>query len=346
MSLRLKPLADQVIVILGASSGIGLATARLGASQGARMVLAARSAHALERLATELRRGRGDAIAVTCDVSSEDDVRRVAARAIDAFGRIDTWVNNAAVSAYGTCLEVSSADMRRIMDVNFWGVVHGSRVACGHMREHGGALINLGSVLSDRAVPLQGAYSASKHAIKGWTDALRVELGVEGVPISVTLIKPSAIGTPYAEHASNYFPDQPTHLPPVYAPRSVAKAILHAAQHPTRDIVVGGSGVVLSMAGAIAPRLTDALLARFLVPGMHSGRLPGGRSAVHEPSEDLRERGDYPGIVRPSLYTALATHPRLAALAAGAAAGLLLMTRSRGRFTAPAPAAAASETPV
>ena len=184
-----------VIVILGASSGIGLATARLTASRRASLVLAARSTDALAQLVAEIRAAGGDAVAVTADVSIEEDVRRVAAVANPAYGHIDTWINNAAVSAYGACRDVPVSDMRRIMDTNFWGVVFGSRIACAHLEQRGGALINVGSVLSDRAVPLQGVYSASKHAIKAWTDALRDELRAAGTPISVTLIKPAAINT-------------------------------------------------------------------------------------------------------------------------------------------------------
>jgi len=308
MNIRLKPLDEQVIVILGASSGIGLATARLAAGRGARLVLASRSPHALDRLAAELDGTGRRVVTVTADVSHEDDVRRVADAALRHFGGFDTWINNAAVSAYGTCLDVSLADMRRIIDTNLFGVVHGSRIACAHLRRTGGALINIGSIVSDRAVPLQGMYSASKHAIKAWTDALRAELQYERAPVSVTLIKPSAIDTPYAEHARNYLPDQPTHSPPVYTPRAVARAILYAAEHPVRDIVVGSAGKLLGALSAVSPGLTDLLMARVLLPATHSGRPPRGRPILDQPGEDLRERGDYRGIARPSLYTALRRH--------------------------------------
>jgi short-subunit dehydrogenase len=323
MKVRLKPLHEQVMVITGASSGIGLATARLAAARGARVVLAARSANALRQLEAEIRAASGRAIAVTADVSSEQDVLRVADEATRAYGGFDTWVNNAAVSAYGACTEVAVDDMRRIMDTNFWGMVYGSRVACGHLRHKRGALINVGSVVSDRAVPLQGIYSASKHAIKGWTDSLRAELQHARVPISVTLIKPAAIGTPYAEHAAKYTPDQPTHVPPVYAPESVAEAIVYAAAHPVREVVVGGAGKLLTLVSFFAPSLTDRLLAGLMLPATHSGRPRHGGTALFQPSEDLRERGDYPGIVRPSLYTWLATHPRAAGLV-GLGAALVL----------------------
>jgi short-subunit dehydrogenase len=334
MKLRLKPVRDQVMVITGATSGIGLSTARLAHRRGARLVLAARSERALTQLGAELGGPAGRAIAVPADVSREQDVERLAAAARGTFGGFDTWINNAAVSAYGKCLDVTLEDMRRIMDTNFWGVVYGSRAACAHLRESGGALINVGSVVSDRAVPLQGPYSASKHAIKAWTDALRVELAYERVPISVTLIKPSAIDTPYALNANNYLDDQPSHTPPVYTPESVAKAILYAAEHPVRDVVVGSAGKVLSLASVLAPRLTDALMTTVILPGTHSGRRREGHPALYQPSEHLRVRGDYQGIVRGSIYTALGTRRTLVqSLAVGAAltTGALLLASKAGR---------------
>jgi short-subunit dehydrogenase len=328
--MRLKPLDEQVIVIMGASSGIGLATARLAADAGARVVLAARSTNALEQLVNEIRLHGGEAVAVPADVSVEADVHRVADEAARIFGGFDTWINNAAVSAYGSCTEVSLPDMRRIMETNFWGTVYGSRIACEHLRNKGGALINLGSVLSDRSVPLQGIYSATKQAIKAWTDALRVELAHDRVPISVSLIKPAAINTPYAEHARNYLPDQPTHTFPVYTTRSVARAILHAAAHPVREVVVGSGGKVLRVASAIAPSFVDSLTNRFLMRGFHSGRPSHGRPALYEATEDLREDGEYRGLVRPSLYTALRIRPKTTGLLVLGAAALLMAVRKAG----------------
>ena len=206
MNVQLKPLKQQVVVILGASSGIGLATARLAAARGARLVLAARSRNALGRLAAQLDSTGSRVVTVVADVSIEADVRRVADAALDRFGGFDTWINDAAVPPTAPASTCHSKDLRRIIDTNLFGCVHGSRVACAHLRRTGGALINMGSIVGDRAVPLQGMYSASKHAIKAWTDTLRMELQAENAPVSVTLVKPSAIDTPYAEHARNISP--------------------------------------------------------------------------------------------------------------------------------------------
>ena len=323
MKLRLKKLKYQVMVVTGASSGIGLATARRAARRGARLVLAARSEADLEQLAQEIRSEGGQAVAVAADVAREEDVQRIAEAALREFGGFDTWVNNAGVSVYGRALDVSVDDMRQVFETNFWGVVHGSRIACRYLREHGGALINLGSEVSEVAVPLQAIYSASKHAIKGWTDALRMELEHEQAPVSVTLIKPGPIDTPYTEHAGNYLEDQPQHAPPVYDPESVAEAILHAATTPVRDLFVGSGAKMMAALEKMSPRLADRVGESFVLPGTHSGRPRRGQEALHTAGGGLRERGDYPGMVRKSVYTRAAMHPALTA-AAAVGAGLLV----------------------
>ncbi|HTV03172.1 MAG TPA: SDR family oxidoreductase [Luteitalea sp.] len=316
MRVQLKPISEQVIVITGASSGIGLATARLAAKQGAKLVVAARSGDDLSQLVQELEASGCEATSIDADVSDEAQVRRIAKVAIERFGGFDTWVNNAGVSVYGDCLTVPVADMRRIFETNVWGVVHGSRVACEHLLQRGGALINVGSEVSDKAVPLQGAYSASKHAVKGWTDALRMELEQRSAPISVTLIKPGPIDTPYTQHAKNYLADKPTHAPPVYRPESVAEAILYAARTPVRDLFIGSGARMVAAMDRWAPRLTDRVVGRMVSRGTHSGRPVSGGDALYEPGGGLQERGDYEGMTRRSLYTSAAMHP----VAAGAVA--------------------------
>ncbi len=274
MNISLKPLCSQVIVITGASSGIDLVTARMAARQGAKLVLAARNEDALRQLVKEIRKPGGEAIYVVADVGQED-VNRIAEAVIASFGGFDTWVNNAGISIFGRCLEVSIPDMKRMFDTNFWGAVYGSRVAANHFKQRGsaGALINIGSFLGDRAVVVQPTYSAAKHALHGWTDALRMELEAEKAPVSVTLIHPGRIDTPYNEHARSYMPKQPTHRGMIYSPEAVAEAILYAAEHPKRDMFVGFQAKFLAILGAISPRLTDKLMEVWAFPSQQSNRL-------------------------------------------------------------------------
>lgn len=258
MSPSLKPLNQQVIVITGASSGIGLATAQDAARAGARVVLAARSGDVLEAIVATLVQQGHEAIHVVADVAERDQVQRIADAAIDRFGRIDTWANVAGVTIYGKIEDVAEADARRLFEINFWGMVHGSLVALPHLRRHGGALINVGSEASEVAVPLQGMYSASKHAVKGFTDALRIEVaGVDDAPVSITLIEPTAVNTPLPEHARNYLDRQPKLPTPQLDPHKVAAAILEAAQTPTRETKVGLMAALDVAVEKMAPALAD-----------------------------------------------------------------------------------------
>ncbi len=318
--MKLKPLDQQVIVITGGTSGIGLATARRAAERGARVVLCSRNESELQETVDQIGRSGGTAHAVVADVSSPNDTERLAAAAVERFGALDTWVNNAGVSFYGRLTEVAIEDMRQVFEVNFWGMVYGSRAAIPHLRGRGGALINMGSIVSDRAIPLQGAYSASKHAVKGFTDALRMELEEEKAPVSVTLIKPSAIDTPYFQHAKNYMEVEPKPPAPVYAPEVVANAILRAAEHPVRDITIGGGGRLLTALGTALPRVTDFYMERAMFRGQRSDTPASARSGnLFQPSgQENLERGGYEGhVMRSSLYTRAALSPGKALLAAG-----------------------------
>ena len=327
MVASLKPLHQQVIVITGASSGIGLTTARMAAREGAAVVLAARNDEALAHLEQEITGAGGRAARVAADVGSEADVRRIAEVAAERFGGFDTWVNNAGVSIYGRLEEVPFEDQRRLFETNFWGVVYGSRVAVESLKARGGALINVGSTLSDRAIPLQGIYVASKHAVKGFTDALRMEIEEAGYPVSVTLIKPAAIDTPYRQHAKNYLPTEPENPPPVYAPETVARAILHAAAHPERDVFVGAAGKLFSVMEKVAPRLTDLVMEKTMFRQQHSDRpaRPRDEHALYAAGNGgrggtLRERGGYGGhVAEMSFYTSAVLHPWVSAAILGAA---------------------------
>ena len=313
------------MVITGASSGIGLTTARMAAEKGVRLVLASRNEEALAKLADEITNAGGEAVYIAADVGIFGDVKKIAAEALNKFGGFDTWVNNAGVSIYGKLMAVPIQDMRQLFETNFWGMVYGSLVAASNMKASGGAIINIGSTLSDRAIPIQGIYCASKHAAKGFTDALRMELEADGFPISVTLIKPSAINTPYKEHAKNYLGIQPENPPPVYAPETVAEAILHCAENQVRDLFVGGAGKALSTIGEYAPRLTDRIMETTML-GQTANDAPDSDRALeglYEPNDSrLSERGNYDGhVAESSLYTKASLHPVLTgtALALGAA---------------------------
>ncbi|MGH7528607.1 MAG: SDR family oxidoreductase [Gemmatimonadales bacterium] len=318
MRPRLKKLADQVIVITGASSGIGLVTAKMAAGRGARVLLAARNQSDLERAVEEIRRQGGRAVYAVADVADPEDVERIAETAIREYGRIDTWVNNAAVAVYGRLMDLSVADMRRQFDVNYWGQVYGSRAAVPQLKRQGGALINVASAVADRAIPLQGNYCAGKYALKAFTDALRMELEEERAPVSVTLVKPGSIDTPLFEKARTLLGVEPQPVPPVYAPELVARAILECGERPTRDIIVSGMGKLLSVAGTAAPRMTDRYMERTTFESQKTDRplSPTRRDNLYEPVEhDGGERGkNWAGRVHPrSLYTAAALHPGVTA---------------------------------
>jgi short-subunit dehydrogenase len=343
--MRLKPLGEQVVVITGASSGIGLATARMAAKQGAKLVLAARNESGLRELADEINARGGEALAVVTDVGVEAEVEALGLAATNRFGGFDTWINNAGTSIFGDMLKIPTEDSRKLFETNFWGVVYGSLVAARHLRTRpgGGTLINLGSVLSDRAIPVQGMYSATKHAVKGFTDALRMELEAADAPVSVTLVKPSAIDTPYAKRSRNWMEEEPTLPPPVYAPDVVARTILHCAEHSEREVTVGGGGKMLAGLGHWAPRIVDWVMEATMIQAEKKGpRKSNPAGTLYEPAHGLEERGQYEGhVMESSLYTAARLHPGLTALAVvgvGAVlAGAALAAVSTPSKTAPWP---------
>jgi short-subunit dehydrogenase len=325
--MKHKRLSDQVLVITGASSGIGRATALAAARRGARVVLVARDGESLRDVGLEITQRGGRALEIVADVGSPEAVREVARVAESELGGFDTWVNNAGGSIFGRLEDVCLDDARRLFETNYWGVVHGSLVAAERLRERGGAIVNVGSALSDRSIPLQGHYCATKHAVKAFTDALRMELERDGAPVSVSLVKPSAIATPFPQHALNRLRSgEPALPPPVYAPELVAHAILECARRPLRDVAVGGGGRLLTVAGTLMPRMTDRFMeARFFEQQRRDGRSgANGRSTLHAASPGSgRVNGDHAGhVMRTSLYTATRLHPWRVALGVGAALGL------------------------
>lgn len=330
MRLQLKPLREQVIVITGAGSGIGAATARMAARRGAKVVLCGRSEHALRQLADEIAGAGGQATVVVADAGIPEDHERILQEALQAHGRVDTWVNNAGVSIFGALEEVPIEDQRKLFETDYWGVVYGSMTAVRHMKvTGGGAVINVGSEVSDRAVPLQGAYSAAKHAVKGFTDALRMELREQGAPVSVTLIKPASIATGFTEHARNYMDVQPELPPPVYAAETVAEAILHAAEHPVRDLYVGSASRAISALGQNMPGLADRMAGWLMRHQRSKEPAVQGQDSLYEGG------GAHPAPRRPgrrrSVYTYAAMHQGTSWVAAAALIGGAALWMTRGR---------------
>ena len=334
MGMKLKSVADQTIVITGASSGIGLATAREAARRGANVVLASRDEHDLRKAVDDIRVGGGEAMYVVGDVADRDSMERLAEKASLEFGGFDTWINNAGVSVYGRIEHVSVEDARQLFETNYWGVVNGSLAALPHLRRRGaGVLINVGSVLSETGYPLQGHYAASKHAVKGFTDSLRIELDEEDAPIVVTLIQPTAIDTPYPEHAKNYLSTEPKHAPPVYEPEIVADAILACAERPHRNLRVGGGAKMFTMMEKVAPGLGDRMKYSH-VEQQQSDEPARDEDTLYAPRpNDGRVHGRYPGhVMKRSVYTSMAKRPRVtAATALGVAALGFVAARALSR---------------
>jgi short-subunit dehydrogenase len=331
--MNLKKINQQTMVITGATSGIGLSTARMAAANGARLVLIARNEDALRQLTDEINSNGGEAIYFAADVADEGALREAAAQAQTRFGGFDTWVNNAGGSIYGRIMDVPTEDLRRLFETNVWGVVNGSKIAVDHLRRRGGALINVGSEVSDAVVPIQGMYSASKHAVKAFTEALRMELEADSQPISVTLIKPTAIHTPFPENAKNYLPYEPQLPPPVYAPELVAEAILHCAENPTPEFFVGETAKLHSTMAKLMPRSSEKMNEMMIDSMQNSGEpaRAGRRDGLYESNSNLRERGARERyVLENSLYQKAMLHPVITgALAVGAGLGIAALVSSR-----------------
>jgi short-subunit dehydrogenase len=332
-----RPLTEQVVVITGASSGIGRETAHQVARHGASLVLVARNEAALQETAAEVEALGGHVLVVAADVAEPDQMQRVADEAITRFGRIDTWVNGASVATYATVEQTTNDEMRRIIEVNLLGVIYGTKAALPLLRQSSGTLINISSVTGVRAVPLLSAYSAAKHGINGFSDSLRMELDRDRAGVSVTTILPYGINTPFFNHARSKLGVLPRPTPPAYEPAAVAEAIVWAAEHPTREIVVGGAGKGV----ALMQRLSPALLDHVMTAGglafkmQQSTRPDDGVDNLFTPtSEPYAIRGEFGGITIPGNgYTrTFEFHPMRQRLAAvGILLALAAFVRRAGR---------------
>jgi NAD(P)-dependent dehydrogenase (short-subunit alcohol dehydrogenase family) len=259
---QLKPVGDQVVVLMGASSGIGRESALRFARKGAKVVVSARGEEGLDSLVQEIRDEGGEATYVVADTSDFGQVEAVADRAVEEYGRLDTWVHLAAVGLFATFEETTPEEFARVVDVNLMGQVYGAMAALPHLKREGrGALIHISSVEAKRSFPFHSAYGASKHGIDGFLEALRAELRHEGWPIGVTQVMPGTINTPFFDKGRSKVGVKAVGIPPIYEPETVANIILYAAEHPARDLVSGGAAQALILNQRLSPRLLDAVLA-------------------------------------------------------------------------------------
>lgn len=253
-----------VAVITGASSGIGRATAHALAERGARLVLAARRSEMLEEVARECADLGGLAIAVPTDVTREEDVEHLARQAIEGFGSIDLWFNNAGVGAFGRLEEIPSETWRRVIETNVFGYMYGAKAAIRQFRAQGhGLLINNASIVGRLGKPDSTPYATSKFAVRGFSESLRQEL-MDQPDIHVCTILPAVIDTPFFEHAANFSHRRVRAAPPVYAPEKVARTVLGLVQYPRAEVIVGGAGHMASFLKRLAPSLMTWISARTL----------------------------------------------------------------------------------
>src|SRR4028119_699294 len=262
MSMRLKPVEEQAVGLMGASSGIGRESALRFAGRGAKVVVSARGEEGLDSLVEEIWQEGGEATAVVADTSEFEQVKAVADRAVEEDGRLDTWVPLAGVGLFATFEQTTPEEFERVIDVNLMGQVYGAMAALPHLKREGrGALIHISSVEAKRSFPFHSAYGASKHGIDGFLEALRVELKHDGWPISVTQVLPGTINTPFFDKGRSKVGVKAVGIPPIYEPETVANIILYAAENPARDLVSGGAAQALILNQRLSPRMLDAILA-------------------------------------------------------------------------------------
>jgi len=326
----------RVIVITGGSSGIGHATALEFARRGDCVAIAARGAEALARTAAEIDAAGGQALAITADVARFEDVARIAAETIATFGRIDVWINNASVAEWGTVESLDVAGIDRVIAVDLLGTIYGCKAVLPHFRARGrGVIINVASGLAERAVPLLSTYSAAKAGVKGFTDALRMELAAAESGVDVVLVLPSSINTPFYSNGRSRLGVRPHPVSVIYPPKAVAEAIVKVAGNPQREVYVGAMAKLLS----IAQRLSPAAMDEYMLQGGRMFReqttsIPdAGQSNLFTSPNDSRIEGDFTAESRRgSWYTrTFGTHPGLSVVLAAAASVALLATLRKRR---------------
>jgi NAD(P)-dependent dehydrogenase (short-subunit alcohol dehydrogenase family) len=285
---------SRTVVVTGASAGVGRAAATAFGAQGDRVALIARGQEGLEGAARDVERAGGRALILPCDVTDAAAVDAAADRAETELGPIDVWVNDAMAAVLAFVHETDPADFRRVTEVTYLGCVHGTMAALARMRPRDrGVIVQVGSALSYRAIPLQASYCGAKFAIRGFTDALRTELMHEGSGVRVTMVQLPGLNTPQFTWVRTTLRRQPQPVPPIYQPELAADAIVTAAANPRRELWLGVNTAITIIGNHIAPRLADRYLAKTNVKAQQTDEPldPSRPDYLHEPLDVSGDRG-------------------------------------------------------
>jgi NAD(P)-dependent dehydrogenase (short-subunit alcohol dehydrogenase family) len=329
---------DSVVVVTGASAGVGRATARAFGKHGARVALLSRAGPGLDEAAREIARHGGRALAIPTDVADPEQVEAAASRVEHELGPIDVWVNDAMASIFARAWDVHPEEFLRATQVTYLGGVHGTLAALKRMRSRDrGTIVNVGSALAYRAIPLQAAYCGAKHALRGFTDSVRCELMNEGSRVHVTMVHLPGLNTPqFTWVRVRGLPNAPKPVPPIYQPEIAADAIVWAAGHKRRETWVGGSTVATIIGNKLAPKVADRYLAKTNVEAQQTDEpiKPGRRDYLFDPvADDRGAHGPFDSEAKTRSWQWRATKHRRAALTAGglaaAGGGIAALARRR-----------------
>jgi NAD(P)-dependent dehydrogenase (short-subunit alcohol dehydrogenase family) len=332
----------QTVVVTGASGGIGRATALAFAARGARVALIARGETGLAGAVRDIERGGGQALAIPTDVADADQVEAAAARAEEALGPIDVWVNVAFTSVFAPFCEITPAEFKRVTEVAYLGYVYGTMAALSRMRPRdAGTIVQVGSALAYRGIPLQSAYCGAKHAIQGFNESLRCELLHDKSNVHVTMVQLPAVNTPQFDWVLSRLPKPAQPVPPIYQPEVAARAVVHAADRPQRrEYWVGGSTVGTLIANAVAPGLLDRYLGRTGFSSQQVDRAEPAHRATNlwkpadgEDGHDYTSHGSFDdrAKTRSAQLWASQNHGWVTAVAGVLAATAAALAGSRGR---------------
>jgi NAD(P)-dependent dehydrogenase (short-subunit alcohol dehydrogenase family) len=322
----------RVVVVTGASGGIGRAAARAFGARGDKVALLARGEIGLSAAARDVREAGGEALAIPTDVADYEQVRAAAERTEAVLGPIDVWVNVAFSSVFSEFVDIEPAEFKRTTEVTYLGFVHGTKVALDLMlpRDHG-TIVQTGSALAKRGIPLQSAYCGAKHAIQGFHESLRTELLHRGTNVRTTIVHMPAVNTPQFDWVESRLPNHAQPVPPIYQPEVAARALVYAADHPERrEYWIGGSTVATLLANRIVPGLLDRYLARtgFDSQQTDQPRDPRQPANLWKPADgkdghDYGAHGSFDDRAHPRSYQTWAGRHRVAATTAAGAALLL-----------------------